>query len=322
MKHDSSHGFWVLAFLAHAPSALAEGEGRYSGYDFDHAGVVLIALALFAFAFWPRHAKPAGSSTPPRSGTVKHSEPEQTMEKIQTNTLAELSMAYKVLFTGFLLVTGVGLLMAGAQIMLTHGMADGKPGLSINDIVYSYYGNRSGSKLESMLNGAMKPMAPDEVRFEMIQWARDGAPAERWADEIAPLMQKHCIACHNGESALPNFSKLEVVKPIAEVDHGVTIKTLTRVSHIHLFGIAFIFLFVGWIFGMAQFDRRWKIILIATPFAFLLLDILSWWLTKYWPAFAWLTMIGGIGYSLASTVMIFTSLYQMWLPHWEQRHPG
>jgi hypothetical protein len=73
-------------------------------------------------------------------------------------------------------------------------------------------------------------------------------------------------------------------------------------------------LFVGWIFAMADFNLRWKIILISTPFAFLLLDVLSWWLTKYFPVFAWLTMIGGFGYSAASTVMIFTSLAQMWLP--------
>ena len=97
---------------------------------------------------------------------------------IQITTLERLTMSYKVLFTGFLLVIGVGLMMAGAQIMLTHGMADGKMGLSLNDIVYSYHGNRSGSKLESMLNGQMKAMAPDEVRFEIIQWARDEAPVD------------------------------------------------------------------------------------------------------------------------------------------------
>jgi hypothetical protein len=233
---------------------------------------------------------------------------------VQITTLARLPLSYKVLYTGFLLVIGVGLLMAGLQIMLTHGMADGKPGLSINDIVYSYYGNRSGSKLEAMLDGQMRPMAPDEVRFEMIQWARDGGHINEWAPKIEPLMKQYCVSCHNSGSSLPDFTKFENVKKVAEVDEGASIASLTRVSHIHLFGIAFIFLFVGWIFGLAQYPMRWKLILIATPFVFLLLDILSWWLTKYMPVFAWLTMIGGIGYSLASTVMIFTSLAQMWLP--------
>lgn len=231
-----------------------------------------------------------------------------------TTPLAQLSRKVRVLFTGFLLAIGTGLTMAGAQIMLTHGMADGKVGLSINDIVYSYYGNRSGSKLETMLEGAMKPMAPDEVRFELIQWARDGAPATRWRDHIEPLIEKHCVACHNGESALPNFKKPEVVIQTAETDQGASISLLTRSSHIHLFGISFIFFFVGWIFSHAEFEERWQVILIATPFAFLLLDVLSWWLTKLTPVFAWLTMLGGIGYTLASTVMIFTSLTQMWLP--------
>jgi len=233
---------------------------------------------------------------------------------IQVTTLERLPQSYKVLFTGFLMVIGVGLMMAGAQIMLTHGMADGKMGLSINDIVYSYHGNRSGSKLESMLNGQMKAMAPDEVRFEIIQWARDEAPADEWNKRIQPLFQKYCLSCHNAESGLPNFSELEAVKKIAAVDEGASIGSLTRVSHIHLFGIAFIFLFVGWIFALAQFPQKWKLVLIATPFAFLVIDVLSWWLTKYHPVFAWLTMLGGIGYTIASTIMIFTSFAQMWAP--------
>lgn len=233
---------------------------------------------------------------------------------IQITTLARLPQSYKVLFTGFLLVIGSGLLMAGAQIMLTHGRADGKPGLSIDDIIYSYYGNRDSSKLQSMLNGQMKAMAPDEVRFEMIKWAQDGAPITEWSSKIQPLMQQYCVSCHNAESNLPDFTKLENVWKVTQVDEGATYTSLTRVSHIHLFGIAFIFLFVGWIFAMAEYPSRWKLILIATPFAFLIVDVLSWWLTKVMPIFAWLTMLGGIGYSLASTVMIFTSLAQMWLP--------
>jgi hypothetical protein len=241
---------------------------------------------------------------------------------MQMNTLAQLPMRFKVLFTGFLLVIGIGLLMAGMQIMLTHGMADGKIGLSINDIVYSYYGNRSGSKLESMLEGQMKAMAPDAARFELIQWARDGAPALEWRSKIEPLVQKYCVSCHNAESNLPDFTKREVVQKAAEVDQGASVTLLTRVSHIHLFGIAFIFMFVGAIFTLAEFPQRWQQILIATPFAFLIVDVLSWWLTKFWPGFAWLTMIGGIGYTLASTVMILTSLAQMWVPVWWARKFG
>ena len=233
-------------------------------------------------------------------------------------TLGKLSLTYRVLFTGYLLVVGLGLCMAGAQIMLTHGMADGKPGLSMNDIVYSYYGNRSGSKLEAALTGKMKDKAPADVNFTLIKWSRDGAPYTEW-DKIKPLIEKNCGTCHDAESGLPEVSKPDVAKTLAEVDHGASIATLTRVSHIHLFGISFIFLFVGWIFGIAEFNQRWKLILIATPFAFLVLDVASWWLTKFWPGCAWITMVGGIGYSIAAMVMFATSFAQMWLPRWTKK---
>ena len=233
-------------------------------------------------------------------------------------TLGKLPLTYRVLFTAFLLTIGLGLCMAGAQIMLTHGMADGKAGLSMDDIVYSYYGNRSGSKLEAALTGKMKDKAPQDVNFTLIQWARDDAPIAQW-EKVGPLLEKHCAKCHDEESGLPLLNKPEQVKLLAEVDHGASLASLTRVSHIHLFGISFIFLFVGWIFGMAEFNQRWKIILISTPFAFLVLDIASWWLTKFWPGCAWFTMIGGLGYSVAAMVMFVTSFAQMWLPRWTKK---
>ena len=233
-------------------------------------------------------------------------------------TLGKLSLTYRVLFTGFLLVVGLGLCMAGAQIMLTHGLADGKAGLSMDDIVYSYYGNRSGSKMEAALTGKMKDKAPAEVNFTLIKWVRDDAPVAEW-DKIGPLLEKYCASCHDAESGLPEVSKLDVAKSLAEIDHGASIASLTRISHIHLFGISFIFLLVGGIFGMAEFNQRWKLILISTPFVFLVLDVASWWLTKFWPGCAWFTMIGGLGYSLAAMVMFAISFAQMWLPRWTRK---
>jgi len=53
------------------------------------------------------------------------------------------------------------------------------------------------------------------------------------------------------------------------------------------------------------------------PFAFLIIDVISWWLTKLNPEFAWITIIGGYGYSLASTAMLVISLYQMWILPWK-----
>jgi len=95
---------------------------------------------------------------------------------------------------------------------------------------------------------------------------------------------------------------------------GATVDSLTRVSHIHLFGIAFIFIFMGYIFSMAvNIKESIKSIVIAIPFGFILIDITSWWVTSEYPAFAWLTIIGGFGYMMAFAIMWFVSMYQMWL---------
>jgi uncharacterized membrane protein len=71
---------------------------------------------------------------------------------------------------------------------------------------------------------------------------------------------------------------------------------------------------VGFIFSFAVGVPKWlKISVIAIPFAFLIVDFFSWWLTKWNPNFAWLTLIDGFGYSVAATIMWFISMYQMFI---------
>lgn len=237
-----------------------------------------------------------------------------TYKSQDTARLPCLPLPIRSLFTGYILVIGIGLLMSGAQILLTHGMADGKFGISIDDIVYSYYGNRSNSKLETKLKGSMQDKAPEEIKREIIRWTQLGASVEEWDTRISAHFQQYCVACHSVIPGIPSFTTYEGVLPSAAIDTGETVDALARVSHIHLFGIAFIFFFVGYIFNQAVgINAVLKSVLIFTPFAFLLIDVLSWWLTKWQPNFAILTLIGGFGYSIASSIMLLTSLYQMWV---------
>ena len=228
--------------------------------------------------------------------------------------LPSLGLPLRMLFTGYLLATGLGLLMAGGQILLTHGMADGKFGISINDIVYSYYGDRGNSRIEAKLEGSMKDKAPTAVRAEIVQWVQRGAPESEWDGRMQGVFQKHCVQCHGNIPGLPDFSSYQGVMGVATIDKGASIDSLTRVSHIHLFGIAFIFFFVGFIFSFTVgISRLVKSIVIFIPFAFLIIDVFSWWVTKWYPNFAIVTIIGGFGYSLNAAFMILASLYQMWI---------
>ncbi|MCB2428105.1 elongation factor-1 alpha [Methylophaga pinxianii] len=231
--------------------------------------------------------------------------------------LASQGTSLKALFTGYLVVVAVGYLMAIVQIQLTHGLADGKYGLSVDDIVYSYYGNRSNSLLENKLHGSMKPMATDEERAKIISWVHAGATEDSYEnDGIRQIFDAKCIVCHNADAggAIPDYSDFKQIKERAVVDTGASIASLARVSHIHLFGIAFIFMFVGLIFSLAAgVPKALKVTVISMPYIFLLVDISAWWLTKLHPNFAWFVIIAGGAMALSFAFMWVVSMYEMWI---------
>ncbi len=229
--------------------------------------------------------------------------------------LPSLNLSIKSLFTSYLLVTGLGAILALAQILMTHGMADGEFGLSIDDIVYSYHGDPKNSKIEIKLNGSMRDKAPAEERLEIIKWVRNGATREGWDHKIKNIVYKNCISCHSTIPGLPDFTTYEGIKPVTSVkNRGASINLLTRISHIHIFAISFIFFFNGLIFSFAVRIRQGlKIVLITAPFFFLAIDVFSWWLTKIHPGFAWATIFSGVGYGLCSTITWIISMYQMWI---------
>ncbi len=228
--------------------------------------------------------------------------------------LPSLSLSVKSLFTSYLLIIGIGTLLASAQILMTHGMADGKLGLSIDDIVYSYHGDPKHSKIEIKLNGSMRDKASEIDKLAIIKWVRAGAPEQQWDSKIKNIFYSNCISCHSVIPGLPDFTQFEQVKQVTKSEKGASASSLTRVSHIHIFAISFIFFFNGVIFSLSIGIKQWiKISLLSLPFLFLAIDVFSWWLTKIDGGFAWLTIISGMGYGICSAITWFISLYQMWI---------
>jgi len=230
-------------------------------------------------------------------------------------TLSELDTPVKVLFSGYLTTVAIGYLFALIQILFTHGMADGKVGLSIDDIVYSYYGNRSGTVLENKLSGSMKGKATEQETFKIIQWVRDGASQNEYVNaHVDKIIENKCVLCHNeAATSIPDFTEFSNLKELTTEDEGATFSSLTRVSHIHLFGISFIFMFVGLIFSFSTTaSNYYKSIAIGMPYAFLIIDILSWWLTKLHPMFASLIMVAGGGMAVSFAFMWIVSIKEMW----------
>ena len=226
-----------------------------------------------------------------------------------------LPMSLRVLFTMVLLVFGVGYLMAMVQVWESHAGKDGDPMLSGKDLMIAYSGNKEGTKLETALRGPMQDMLPAEKRQVIFEWLHNGAKQEEFEAKINPILQEHCIACHNPEANphLPNLTKFDGVSKVTAKDEGMTIPTLVRVSHIHLFSITFIFFIVGYIFSHAYVRPTWiKCLVIAIPFATLITDVASWYLTKIWEGFAWMVIISGAFMGLCFATMWVISMWQMW----------
>jgi hypothetical protein len=237
------------------------------------------------------------------------------MSKQNCMHFSMLPIGLRVLYTGTLVVLGLGYLFAMIHIFSSHAGRDGNPALSVDDLIIAYSGSKTDTSIESALNGPMATMLPGEEKNVVIAWVRSGAEQATYSSSGAEqIVEKRCLICHNGSNPhIPNFKEFEGIKDTAETDTGMDIFTLVRVSHIHLFGITFIFFIVSSIFIHAYINPLWaKCIIIITPFVAIVLDIGSWYLTKLYPGFAWVVMGSGVLMGMAFAIQWITSMYQMW----------
>lgn len=228
---------------------------------------------------------------------------------------SEFPLSMRVLFTGTLIVLGLGYLFAIIHLYNSHAGRDGSPGLSVQDVAIAYSGSNDGTKLEAALLGPMSGMLPAGERGSIVGWVRRGLDEREYESRIKPVIKKRCLACHDGSNPqIANLDGYQELSKVAEIDTGIDIFTLVRVSHIHMFGLTFIFFVMGWIFSHAQMRPLWlKSAIIATPFVAIIVDISSWYLTKLHPAFAWVVIISGGFMGVSFALQWVVSIYQMWL---------
>jgi hypothetical protein len=235
----------------------------------------------------------------------------------QFRHFSELPYSQRVLFTGALIVLGVGYLFALINLFHTYaGKGTGNPySMSAQDIVAAYSGTGKASRLESALRGTMATMLPRDEVNTIVDWVQAGASRQKFEPEIRTILEKRCLACHDGSNPhLPNLNGYDNVKKVTEMDTGTPIFTLVRVSHIHLFGMTFIFFIMGFMFSHAYIRPVWlKCAIVALPFCSILIDIFSWYITKIYHPFAYVVMLGGAINGISFAFMWIVTMYQLWL---------
>jgi hypothetical protein len=229
---------------------------------------------------------------------------------------SELPYSQRVVYTAALLVLGMGYLFALLNVYFTYaGKAGGNPMLlTPADLIVAYSGSGKGSRLESALRGPMAGMLPADERGAVMAWAAEGGARPVYDKTIASVMEKRCLTCHDGSNPhLPNLNSYDNLKKTTEKDTGAAIATLVRVSHIHLFGLTFIFFLVGIMFSHAYVRPVWfKCTVVALPFAAIMVDVSSWYLIKVFHPFVYVEILAGMVLAGCFAFMCLVSLYQMW----------
>ena len=225
-----------------------------------------------------------------------------------------LPLSMRLVYTMTLLVLGTGYLFAMLQVYYTHADLDGKPGISAEDLRIAYRGHAGDTRLEAALKGPMSGMLPAEERLVIFAWVGKGAAEDGYNKDVKPILESRCLVCHNGSDPhRPKFTSYEDISKVVTKDTGMTIPSLVRISHIHLFGMTFIFFLVSSIFAHAYMRPLWvKCVVIVLPFLSIMVDIFSWYLTKLYPGFAWVVIGSGGVMALSFMVQWVVSIYQMW----------
>ena len=233
---------------------------------------------------------------------------------IKPKRFYDCTLSEKLLYSSFLLLIGLGYLMAVGYLYMSHEGKDKQPGLSVEDVSYTYYGNRTGSKLESAIRGSMAGFVDAKERNVLVAWLKDGAKEESYEANIKPIIEKNCVGCHSPASGMPlsDFSTYQGLHQVAEVDMGKSLHSLLKVSHIHLFGISLFLFALGFIFIQSEINVWFKRFLVLSPMVAVFVDISSWFLTKWDSHYAIVVVAAGatLGFSIAMQLLI--SLYQIW----------
>ena len=157
-----------------------------------------------------------------------------------------------------------------------------------------------------------------DVRTSALQvilgWVGTGAGKDAYEASVQSVVKVNCLDCHDGSNPhLSNLDGYDNIMTVVAQDTGKPLHTLVRVSHIHLFGVTFIFFVVGFIFSHAWVRPVWmKSVIMFLPFLCIAADVSSWYFTKLYAGFAWVVLASGGLMGLCFAIMWFISMYQMW----------
>ena len=108
------------------------------------------------------------------------------------------------------------------------------------------------------------------------------------------------------------FDRYVDVLPVTRGDDGIASTELATTAHNHLFNFLVASLLVSLIFGLSRWRGPLVTLLILGTFVGALVDVASWWLTKWYGSpFHWFVFLGGAAFGVCLTGMAALSLDEL-----------
>jgi hypothetical protein len=230
--------------------------------------------------------------------------------------LAQLPASARVVISCFVALMGIGYLVSIFHMYNTYSMADGKAGLTPQDVQLQIAGKREKTLLESKIaGGSMEQYLTDPAqRTTMLAWIHGGASEARFGT-VQPIFAKNCQGCHKSDGAakfrpLTNFAQ---VATVTKVDRGETPATWARVAHIHVQSIGMIFFLMGMVFCFCGLPEKLKMLIAPLPFLSLVLDFGVRAMVPTYPFLVYVVMGAGAIGGLSTAIIVLTTFWELWL---------
>ena len=259
-------------------------------------------------------------------------------------SLHTLDLPWKLLLTCFLLVLSSGFVVSELYLMHTTEMADGQAGMSLDDITYTFHGNKTMTTLRKQVLGSMKKYFssehnPGKLTAEeqadldrVLAWNDRGAPEKEYWDlelkdkdknpmAVINLLFNHgCLDCHSPDATMKGNKKnspldrFERISKFTKPDAGMDKGRLLMLSHVHLLGMGMMFLLAGAAVAASSWPVWLRCLLIVGGLASVPLDIFGWWGVKYGgAAYSPVVMISGILMAACFGISVLAVLIDLWI---------
>jgi hypothetical protein len=233
--------------------------------------------------------------------------------------LRSLPAGVRIGITGFITALGLGYLFALLNVYVHYAKVDGKPGLSAEDVIITFYGSDQQTLLEAKITtGSMSQYITDDLdRGKIVAWVKGGTPEAEYTSTIKPIISSNCTGCHSAaglmaQTPLTDYKEVTAER-LVKRNRGKSLNVLVQSSHTHLISLSMMFLVLGALFCCTGAPEWLKSLAVPVPFLGVLLDVGGWWLTKMAPIFAYPMMWGGALMGSSFAIFAFGILGECWL---------